>query len=111
MEKLTHPLFLSSHNYFYILLRYTIVLFIVHCRLKELMEEVETLKAERTVIESELKNTAPDMKIVFQQAAANGSLNEPLISAQSLGKTFGPLQQQVITREGWTETRFDLLRL
>ena len=65
-------------------------------RLKELMEEVETLKAERSVIESELKSTNPDMKTVFLQAAGNGTLNEPLISAQSLGKTFGPLQQQVL---------------
>ena len=64
-------------------------------RLKELMEDVETLRAERQVMESELKSTNPDMKTVFLQAAANGSLNEPLISAQSLGRTFGPLQQQV----------------
>ena len=65
-------------------------------RLKELMEDVETLKAERQVIESELKSTNPDMKTVFLQAAANGSLNEPLISAQSLGRAFGPLEQQVM---------------
>ena len=64
-------------------------------RLKELMEQVETLKAERAVIESELKGTNPDMKSVFLQAAANGSLNEPVISVQSLGRSFGPLQQQV----------------
>ena len=56
---------------------------------------METLRAERQVMESELKSTNPDMKTVFLQAAANGSLNEPLISAQSLGRTFGPLQQQV----------------
>merc|ERR1719516_751228 len=64
-------------------------------RLKELMEEVETLKAERAVIESELKGTNPDIKSVFLQAAANGTLNEPVLSVQSLGRTFGPLQQQV----------------
>jgi len=64
-------------------------------RLKELMEEVETLKAERAVMESELKGTNPDMKTVFLQAAANGTLNEPVLSVQSLGRTFGPLQQQV----------------
>jgi len=71
-------------------------------RLKQLMEDVETVKAERSVVESELKGTNPDMKAVFLQAAANGSLNEPMISAQSLGKAFGPLQQQVtdsITRQ------------
>jgi len=71
-------------------------------RLKELMEEVETLKAERAVIESELKGTNPDMKTVFLQAAANGTLNEPVLSVQSLGRSFGPLQQQVgesVTRQ------------
>merc|ERR550525_931885 len=71
-------------------------------RLKQLMEDVETLKAERSVVESELKGTNPDMKPVFLQAAANGSLNEPMLSAQSLGRAFGPLQQQVtdsITRQ------------
>merc|ERR1711915_952753 len=64
-------------------------------RLKELMEEVETLKAERSVIESELKGTNPDIKTIFLQAAANGTLNEPVLSVQNLGKTFSPLQQQV----------------
>jgi len=70
-------------------------------RLKELMEQVETLKAERAVIESELKGTNPDMKSVFLQAAANGSLNEPVLSVQSLGRAYGHLQQQV----GETVTR------
>ena len=64
-------------------------------RLSQLMEDVETLRAERSVVESELKGTNPDMKPVFLQAAANGSLNEPMLSAQSLGRAFGPLQQQV----------------
>ena len=59
------------------------------------MEEVETLKAERAVIESELKNTNPDMQSTFLSAAASGSLNEPNISLASLGRTFGPLQHQV----------------
>ena len=63
------------------------------CRLKELMEEVETLKAERAVIESELKNTNPDMQTL--SAAASGSLNEPYISLASPGRTSGPLQHQV----------------
>ena len=64
-------------------------------RLKQLMEDVETVKAERLVSESELKSTNPDMKTVFLQAAANGTLNEPMMSAQSLGRAFGALQQQV----------------
>ena len=66
-------------------------------RLKELMEEVETLRAERAATEAELKSTNPDMKTVFLQAAANGTMNEPLISSQTLGKTYGSLQKQVIT--------------
>ena len=69
-------------------------------RLKELMEEVETLKAERAVIESELKSTNPDMQSTFLSAAASGSLNEPNISLASLGRTFGPLQHQARTSIG-----------
>jgi hypothetical protein len=68
-------------------------------RLKELMEEVETLKAERAVMESELRGTNPDMQSVFLAAAAAGSLNEPNISLSSLGRTFGPLQHQVALLE------------
>ena len=64
-------------------------------RLKQLMEDVETVRAERSVVESELKNTNPDVKTVFLQAAANGTLNEPLLSTQSLDRAFGGLQQQV----------------
>ena len=56
-------------------------------RLKELMEEVETLKAERAVIESELRSTNPEMQSVFLAAAAAGSLNEANISLASLGQT------------------------
>lgn len=72
-------------------------------RLKELMEEVETLKAERAVVESELKTTNPDMKTVFLSAAASGGLNEPTISVSSLGRTFGPLQHQVTESIGKQE--------
>ena len=43
----------------------------------------------------QLKGTNPDMKKVFLQAAANGALNEPVPSVQSLDRSFGPLQQQV----------------
>ena len=64
-------------------------------RLKQLMEDVETARAERSVIESGLKSTNPDVKTVFLQAAANGTLNEPLLSTQSLERAFGGLQQQV----------------
>ena len=71
-------------------------------RLKQLMEDVETLRAERSVIESELKNTNPDMKTIFLQAAANGTLNEPLLSTQSLERAFGGLQQQVRSSNIWS---------
>ena len=70
-------------------------------RLKELMEEVETLKAERAVIESELKSTNPDMQSTFLSAAAAGSLNEPNISLASLGRTFGPMQHQASIKFGF----------
>jgi len=72
-------------------------------RLKQLMEQVDTLKAERSVVEAELKSANPDMKAVFLQAAANGSLNEPVLSVQSLGRAFGPLQQQVAESIGRQE--------
>lgn len=72
-------------------------------RLKELMEEVETLKAERAVIESELRGTNPDMKSVFLAAAQAGNLIEANISLASLGKTFGPLQHQVTDSIGKQE--------
>lgn len=64
-------------------------------RLKVLMESVETLKAERAVIDSEIRGTNPDMKSVFLSAAATGSLNEPLLSTQALDRAFSPLQAQV----------------
>ena len=72
----------------------------------QLQEEVETLKAERSVIESELKGTNPDIKTIFLQAAANGTLNEPVLSVQNLGKTFSPLQQQVSDMCTWINGNF-----
>jgi len=64
-------------------------------RLKELMENVETLKAERSVMESELRNTNVDMKDTFMSAAASGNLNEPVLSVQQLDKTYSGFQSQV----------------
>ncbi|KAL3279081.1 hypothetical protein HHI36_016595 [Cryptolaemus montrouzieri] len=64
--------------------------------LRRLMEEVETLKAERDVIESELKNTTVDMKDKFMAALAqDGAISEAALSIESLGETYGPLQKQV----------------
>ena len=42
-------------------------------RLKELMESVETLKAERAVIDSELRNTNVDIKVGSQFVGGGGS--------------------------------------
>lgn len=64
--------------------------------LRQLMEEVETVKAERDVIESELKSATTDMKDVFLSALAkDGAVNEPTISMETLNQTYGPLQKQV----------------
>jgi len=64
-------------------------------RLKDLMESVETLKAERAVIDSELRNTNVDIKTTFLSAAAGGNLNEQVLSVQHLDRAYGPLQKQV----------------
>lgn len=64
--------------------------------LRQLMEEVETIKAERDVIESELKNTNFDMKDQFMKALAqDGAISEPALSVESLGHSYGSLQKQV----------------
>ncbi|CAG9863793.1 unnamed protein product [Phyllotreta striolata] len=64
--------------------------------LRQLMEEVETIKAERVTIESDLKNPTTDMKDVFLSALSkDGAINEAAISFENLGKTYGGLQKQV----------------
>lgn len=58
--------------------------------------KVETLKTERDVIESELKSTTIDMKTTFLSALAkDGAIDEPNLSVESIGKSYGPLQKQV----------------
>ena len=65
-------------------------------KLKEQLEDVETIKAERAVIESEIKATKPDMKTVFSKSfTQDGVISEEQMSLESLGRAFGPLQQQV----------------
>lgn len=66
-------------------------------RLRRLMNQVEALKNEREVIESELKSTPFDtMKSEFLRAlAADGALNEAALSIELVGKVYGPLQKQV----------------
>ena len=58
-------------------------------------KQVETIRVEREVVESELKGNNPDMLAVFTSAAASGHLDEQAISEESLGRVFGPLQAQV----------------
>ncbi|GLG92649.1 Programmed cell death 6-interacting protein [Gryllus bimaculatus] len=64
--------------------------------LRRLMEEVETLKAERDVIESELKSATVDMQAQFLSALGqDGAINEQALSVETLGRVYGPLQKQV----------------
>lgn len=64
--------------------------------LRNLMEEVETLKAERDVIESEIKSTSFDMKSSFLSALAkDGAIDEPNLSVENIGKIYGPLTSQI----------------
>lgn len=61
-----------------------------------LVFQVETIKAERDAIESELKSATTDMKDKFLLSLAKeGDINEPALSYQVLGQTYGPLQKQV----------------
>ncbi|KAG1648906.1 Programmed cell death 6-interacting protein [Nymphon striatum] len=65
-------------------------------KLKSLMEQVESIKAERDVIESEIKSATTDMKDKFLQALKDeGSINEEAMSVEVLGRIYGPLQKQV----------------
>ncbi|KAF2349567.1 BRO1 domain [Trinorchestia longiramus] len=65
-------------------------------KLRKLMEEVEAIKAEREVIESELKSATVDLREVFLTAlAADGAINEPAVSTEKLGEIFKSLQKQV----------------
>lgn len=65
------------------------------CQLRKLMDEVETIKAERDVIESELKSATVDMRSKFLQALAkDGAIDEPALSSEALGAALGPLSKQ-----------------
>jgi programmed cell death 6-interacting protein len=65
-------------------------------KLKQLMEQVETIKRERDTIESDLKSATVDMKDEFLRALQqDGAINEPALSISQIGKVLGPLQQQV----------------
>ncbi|XP_049798045.1 programmed cell death 6-interacting protein isoform X2 [Schistocerca nitens] len=64
-------------------------------RLRVLIEQVETIKAERDVVEQELRSATVDMRQQFLAALAQGGIDEPAVSVESLGRVFGPLQAQV----------------
>ena len=64
-------------------------------KLKELCETVDTLKAERQVIESEIKGSNPDMKQVFLNANKKGPINEAEMSTDTLNVAFKSLIEQV----------------
>ncbi|XP_050432887.1 programmed cell death 6-interacting protein [Adelges cooleyi] len=65
-------------------------------KLRHLMEEVEVMKNERDVIETELKCATADMKSKFLNALAEeGTINEGNLSTESLDQSYGHLQVQV----------------
>ncbi|CAI6349534.1 unnamed protein product [Macrosiphum euphorbiae] len=65
-------------------------------KLKHLMEEVEVLKNERDVIETELKCATTDMKSKFLNALSEeGSIHEANLSTESLDQSYGHLKAQV----------------
>ncbi|CAG5125760.1 unnamed protein product, partial [Candidula unifasciata] len=65
-------------------------------RLRELLEQVNTIKAEREVIEVEVKDAKFDMSGTFLAAlAAEGLINEESISVSELNKVYAPLREQV----------------
>lgn len=64
--------------------------------LRSLMETVETIKAERDVIESELKSATVDMKDQFLRALAQDGAIDPNMAISHVGKSLTPLQKQVV---------------
>ena len=68
-------------------------------KLKQLCEDVETLKAERQVVEAEIKGTNPDMKNIFLKVhAQDGAINEEELSRETLNRAFSSLIDQVSNR-------------
>lgn len=60
------------------------------------MEQVETIKVEREVIESELKSLTIDMKDEFLKALAqDGAIDENALTASHVGQAINPLRKQV----------------
>ncbi len=69
----------------------------VVAQLRNFMSNVEALKNEREVIESEIKNmTFNDMKNKFLSALVkDGAVNELALTTEALGEVYGPLQKQI----------------
>ncbi|XP_064594708.1 programmed cell death 6-interacting protein-like isoform X2 [Liolophura sinensis] len=64
--------------------------------LRKLMEEVETIKAERDTIEHEIKEAKFDMSSKFLSALAeDGAINEESLSQDQLNSVYMPLREQV----------------
>lgn len=64
--------------------------------LRRYMEDVATIKAEREVIENELKSATADMRSTFLRALSDdGAISEATISNEALERIYGPLQNQV----------------
>ncbi|KAI5698642.1 hypothetical protein M8J75_009827 [Diaphorina citri] len=64
-------------------------------QLRQLMEEVETIKATRDVIESELKTSTLDMKEKFMKALIEDGAVTETLATDALQDTYGALQEQV----------------
>ena len=65
-------------------------------KLREQMDEVENIKAERIVLESELSSINPDMKSVFSNIfSKDGVILEEDVSLEALEREFGPLQKEM----------------
>lgn len=73
-------------------------------KLRSLMDAVETIKAERDVIESELKSATVDMKTQFLQALAQDGAIDPATVVSHVGKSLNPLQKQVADSVGRQST-------
>ncbi|XP_058457648.1 programmed cell death 6-interacting protein [Malaya genurostris] len=65
-------------------------------KLRMLLESVDTIKAERDVIESELRSVTVNLRDTFLTSlASDGAINEPALSISEISKTIAPLQAQV----------------
>ncbi|XP_006825362.2 programmed cell death 6-interacting protein-like [Saccoglossus kowalevskii] len=63
--------------------------------LRQLLDQVNSMKKERDVLEQQIKETTLDMRPRFLEAlAADGAIDEEAISTQQLEQTYGVLSQQ-----------------